>query len=73
VARYALEGLPNKVMASEYRTVLPEETTLAAEIERTREVLRNRLALPEPCTFKRRAGRKRTKSGRAERKRKNKG
>jgi len=50
VARYALEGLPNKVMASEYRTTLPDEKALAAEIERTQAVLRRRkdIALPSP-------------------------
>jgi len=50
VARYALEGLPNKVMAAEYRTALPDEKALAAEIERTRELLsmRKDLALPPP-------------------------
>ncbi len=48
IARYALEGLPNKVMASEYRTALPEERTLVAEIERTRDALRGRTLLPEP-------------------------
>jgi predicted nuclease of restriction endonuclease-like (RecB) superfamily len=42
VARYALEGLPNKVMASEYRTALPDEKELAAEIERTRAILQRR-------------------------------
>jgi len=36
VAHYALEGLPNKVLAAEYRTVLPDEKTLVAEIEKTR-------------------------------------
>ena len=36
LARYALEGLPNKVMAAEYRTALPDEAVLAAEIERAR-------------------------------------
>lgn len=48
VARYTLEGLPNKVMASEYRMVLPDERVLAAEIERTRDQLRmpRDLALP---------------------------
>jgi hypothetical protein len=48
VARYALEGLPNKVMASEYRTALPDEKELATEIERTQAVLqdRKRLTLP---------------------------
>lgn len=35
VARYALEGLPNKVLAAEYRTALPKEGTLVAEIEKT--------------------------------------
>ena len=33
VARYALEGLPNKVLAAQYRTALPSEKTLAAELE----------------------------------------
>jgi predicted nuclease of restriction endonuclease-like (RecB) superfamily len=45
VARYALEGLPNKVLASEYRTVLPDEKELAAEIERTQAMLERRRAL----------------------------
>lgn len=51
VARYALEGLPNKVMASEYRTVLPNEKELAAEIGRTQALLegRKRLALTSPA------------------------
>ena len=53
VARYALEGLPNKVMASEYRTALPNEKTLAAEIERTQDALRMRGALPEPKATRR--------------------
>ena len=39
VARYALDGLPNKVMAAEYRTVLPDEDLLASEIDRTRQAL----------------------------------
>ena len=42
LARYALEGLPNKVMAAEYRTALPDETVLAAEIERARGELEAR-------------------------------
>jgi hypothetical protein len=36
VARYALEGLPSKVLAREYRLALPAEKRLAAEIEKTR-------------------------------------
>lgn len=35
VARFALEGLPNKVLAAEYRMTLPEEKVLAAEPDRT--------------------------------------
>jgi hypothetical protein len=39
VARYALEGLPNKVLAAEYRTTLPDEEVLAAELERTHKMI----------------------------------
>lgn len=39
VARYALEGLPNKVVAREYLTTLPKEKLLAEEIEKTRKRL----------------------------------
>jgi predicted nuclease of restriction endonuclease-like (RecB) superfamily len=38
-ARYALEGLPNKVLAAEYQTVLPDEKLLAEELDRTRREL----------------------------------
>ena len=39
VAQYALDGLPNKIMASEYRTVLPDENLLTSEIERARRAI----------------------------------
>jgi predicted nuclease of restriction endonuclease-like (RecB) superfamily len=39
VARYALEGLPNKILAAEYRTKLPDEKLLVAELEKTRRLL----------------------------------
>jgi len=39
LAKYALHNLPNKVMAAEYKTVLPDEALLAHEIERTRKTL----------------------------------
>lgn len=42
VAKYALEGLPNKVMAAEYRTTLPDEDSLADEVERTRQRMSER-------------------------------
>ena len=45
VARYALEGLPNKVMASEYRMALPDEKALANEIELTRQQIQARAML----------------------------
>jgi predicted nuclease of restriction endonuclease-like (RecB) superfamily len=45
VARYALEGLPNKILAAEYRTTLPNEETIAAELDRTRQVLEGRAEL----------------------------
>ena len=42
MARYALEGLPNKVLASEYRMTLPSEEILAAELARSRRMLEGR-------------------------------
>ena len=36
LAKYALEGLPNKVLAREYKLALPAEKALAAELEKTR-------------------------------------
>lgn len=42
LAHYALEGLPNKVMATEYRTALPEERLIAEELDRTRRLLEER-------------------------------
>ena len=38
VAHYALEGLPNKVLAAEYRTALPDEKILVEEIKKTRRM-----------------------------------
>ncbi len=47
LARYALEGLPNNVMAGEYRITLPDETVLAGELDRTRQAMELRSALSE--------------------------
>jgi len=44
VARYALEGLPNKVLAAEYRTTLPDEHVLAFELDRTHKMLEHRMS-----------------------------
>lgn len=46
MARYALEGLPNKVMAAEYRTALPDEKLLAAQIDKTRVAIERRRDRP---------------------------
>ncbi len=42
LARCALDNLPNKVLAAEYRTVLPDERLIAAELEETRRRLERR-------------------------------
>jgi hypothetical protein len=39
LARYALDGLQNKVLAREYRLALPEEERLREEIQKTRRRL----------------------------------
>jgi predicted nuclease of restriction endonuclease-like (RecB) superfamily len=41
-ARYALEGLSNKVLAAEYQTVLPDEKLLEEELAKTRRELETR-------------------------------
>lgn len=41
-AHYALDNLPNKVLAAEYRTTLPDEQIIAAELDRSRLELENR-------------------------------
>ena len=46
VARYALEGLPNKILASQYLTTLPQEDAIAAELEHIRHVIEERKGLP---------------------------
>jgi hypothetical protein len=42
LARYALEGLPNKMLIREYQTALPSEELLAAEIRQARKQLESR-------------------------------
>jgi predicted nuclease of restriction endonuclease-like (RecB) superfamily len=41
-AHYALDNLPNKVLAAEYRTVLPDEKLIAEELERSHAQLQER-------------------------------
>jgi len=45
LAKYALEGLPNKIMAAEYQLLLPDEKLLLAEIEKTRRNIEQRKKL----------------------------
>ncbi len=55
---YALEGLPNKVLAAEYRTVLPKEPILVAEIEKSIHAIETRRAAkPKTVTPKAAVGR----------------
>ena len=61
VARYALEGLSNKILAAEYRTTLPDEKTIAAELEHTRHVLEERNRLPSKIPARGTRKRRRTK------------
>ena len=42
LARYALDGLPNPTLVREYRTALPDEKRLAAEIAAARKKLESR-------------------------------
>lgn len=41
-AHYSLDNLPNKILAAEYQTVLPDERFIAQELERSREQLEKR-------------------------------
>jgi hypothetical protein len=48
-AHYALDNLPSKVLAAEYRTLLPDEKLIAEELERSRRELEAR-QLTKPKT-----------------------
>jgi predicted nuclease of restriction endonuclease-like (RecB) superfamily len=41
-AHYALDNLPNKILAAEYQTVLPDEKLIAEELKRSRRELEQR-------------------------------
>ena len=45
LARYALEGLPTKVMAANYRMVLPDAEVLQKELENTRRLIESRVTV----------------------------
>ncbi len=46
LAQYALDGLPNKILARQYKLALPEADQLAAEVEKTRQILESRRGVP---------------------------
>lgn len=53
LARYALDGLPNKVLAAEYRMVLPDERVLVGTLRQARrEVERRGIGRVEPGEVK---------------------
>lgn len=73
VARYSLEGLPNKVMAAEYKLALPDEAILVAELEKTQRALEHRgIPVEAGSKPKRKATKKRATPSTAKRKPKKK-
>lgn len=42
VAKYALEGLPNKILAAEYKLALPDEAVLIEEVKQTQKRIESR-------------------------------
>jgi hypothetical protein len=56
VAKYSLEGLPNKVLATEYRTTLPQERLLVEEIEKSRSQLEKRARVTQRNQPRRKSG-----------------
>ena len=42
IAKYSLDGLPNKVLAAEFKLHLPEEKLLAEELQKTQRILESR-------------------------------
>ena len=42
VAKYSLEGLPNKILTTEYKLNLPNEKVLVEELKRTRKIIAER-------------------------------
>jgi predicted nuclease of restriction endonuclease-like (RecB) superfamily len=46
-AHYALDNLPNKILAAEYQTVLPDEKLIADELDRSRRALESLGLRPE--------------------------
>jgi predicted nuclease of restriction endonuclease-like (RecB) superfamily len=48
LAKYALDGLPNKIMAANYKTILPDAELLHRELDKTRLLLEERGVISVP-------------------------
>ena len=44
-AHYALDNLPNRVLAAEYRTVLHDEKLIADELQRSKDEIQGRITI----------------------------
>lgn len=49
IVKYSLDGLPNKVLAAEYRTQLPDEKVFIDEIIKQQKLIEGGLPDPEDC------------------------
>jgi hypothetical protein len=49
-AHYALDNLPNKVLAAEYQTILPDEMLIAKEVEKSQRALEARKRASKPTS-----------------------
>jgi len=75
VARYALDGLPNQVMAAEYRLALPDEADLIAELEKAQRQFARTHKKPgklPPPTAKRKTASKRKNTAKTRKKKSSK-
>jgi predicted nuclease of restriction endonuclease-like (RecB) superfamily len=68
VAHYALEGLPNKVMAAEYRLALPDERALAEELRSTQRTLELRRVIGHPARSPKAVTERRTRTPKGKKK-----
>ena len=76
LAQYALEGLPNQIMAAEYKLALPDEATLIAELEKTQRQFARTHKPPEKLSApkaKKKATSKRKQTAKTKKKKSSKG
>jgi predicted nuclease of restriction endonuclease-like (RecB) superfamily len=76
LAQYALDGLPNQIMAAEYKLALPDEATLIAELEKTQRQFSRTHKPPEKLPApkaKKKATAKRKQTAKTKKKKNSKG